>query len=131
MLQSVAVTTTLDVVPCCTCCSALQCVAVPICVLVFCSVVQCGDSVVQCGAVWCSVVRCGAVCCSMLQCCAVCCSVVQFVSVCCSVLQCVAVCCSTLHSGHKTSTGGRTLTGFSCRSFSTKEPLITGLFCGK
>jgi len=79
---------------------------VPICVLVFCSVVQCGDTVVQCGEVWCSVVQCGAVWCSVLQyvavwssvlqCCAVCIGVLQCVAVCCSVLQCVAVCCSVL-----------------------------------
>ena len=49
------------------------------CVVVFCSVVQCG-AVCWCVAVCCIVVQCVVVCCSMLQC----------VAVCCSVLQCVA-----------------------------------------
>jgi len=73
-------------------------------------------SVLQCVAVCCSVLQCVAECCSVLQCVAVCCSVLQCVAVCCSVLQCVAVC---------------PFDALSCRLFSTKEPLIIGLFGGQ
>ena len=64
----------------------------------------------------CKVLQCVAVRCSVLQCVAECCSVLQCVAVCCSVLQCVAVC---------------PFDALSCRLFSTKEPLIIGLFGGK
>ena len=109
-----------------TCCSVLQCVAVPHPVMgarqrpaqvvaVCCSVLQ--GVAVQSVAVCCRVLQCVAVCgsvrqcfavcpstpCtgrfsvfSVLQCVAVCCSVLQCVAVCCSVLQCVAACCSVL-----------------------------------
>ena len=68
----------------------------PICVAVWCSVLQCGA--VCC--TWTALLQCVAVCCSVLQCVAVWCSVLHLdcsVAVCCSVLQFVAVWCSVLH----------------------------------
>ena len=70
-----------------------------------------------------------------------CCSVLQCVAVCCSVLQCVAVCCSyityIIYTNLKAlfllcvQGGENSYDALICRSFFAKEPLITGLFCGK
>jgi len=98
----------------------------------FTNVVSC--SVFKCVSACCGVLQRVVACCSVFQCVALCCSVRQCVAVCCSVLQCVA--CSSWRSGSKARrqpcTGWQRPIGcLSCRSFFAKEPLITGLFCGK
>jgi len=64
-----------------------------LCVVMYCSVLQC----IACIAMYCNVLQCAAVCCNVLQCVAMYCNVLQCVAVCCNVLQCVAVCILSAH----------------------------------
>ena len=134
------------------CWSVLQCVAV------CCSVLQC--IAVCCSALQCVAGRCSDLQCAVLlhivesvkrgkPCAAVRCSVLQRVALCSTVLQCALMCCSALQRATVFNTVKKSWTwphslvtnigwpklpvqdAFSCGCLSSKEPLITGLVCGK